>query len=147
MKGIFNEKRFLIILLALSTTVACKKDKDIEESSTLTGTYKGQFITGAQGSTVTNDVKVIFEGEYFTTIHGPLPRATQSSGNFEITGPSTIAFYNNTPHFTETYVTDRMLTGEGIYKIKGDSLILNAKILQNAMHLPILYEYRLKRTK
>ena len=133
-------KKLIYLSLLAFTLTACEKEENLP---LLDGTYSGTFRTLVDKKEQVSDFEVVLDARRFVTNKGGAGR-----GPFEVGTRNNVKFVDEL-FYTANFDWNTILTGEYIYQIKGDSLILD-KIIALPMSgttAGIYYQYRLKKIK
>lgn len=128
-------KKLIYLSLLAFALAGCKKE---EKLPLLDGTYSGTFRTLVNKKEQAIDFEITLNERRFTTNKGGAGR-----GPFEIGDRDNIKFVDEL-FYTANFDWNTILTGDYLYQIKGDSLILD-KIFETDPG--VYYQYRLKRIK
>ena len=133
------KKIIYLSLLAFALT-ACEKEENLP---LLDGTYSGTFRTLVNKKEQVNDFEVVLDSRRFITNKGGA-----GLGPFEVGIRNNVKFVDEL-FYTANFDWNTILTGEYIYQIKGDSLILEKIVAlpTSGTTAGIYYQYRLKKIK
>ncbi|MES2653658.1 MAG: hypothetical protein V4663_18105 [Bacteroidota bacterium] len=133
------KKLFYLSLLTLAFT-SCEKEENLP---LLDGTYSGTFRTWVDKKQQISDFEVTLNDRRFVTNKGGA-----GLGPFEI-GPRNKVKFADELFYTANFDWNTILTGEYLYKVQGDSLILDKVIAMPTAgtDASVYYQYRLKKIK
>jgi hypothetical protein len=129
-------KKLVYLSLLTFALSACKKEKN---QPLLDGTYSGTFKTWVNNKEQVSDFEVTLNAQRFTTTKGGAGR-----GSFKIINSDNIKFADEL-FYTANFDWNTLLSGDYLYRVNGDSLILDKVFMQSARDPSQYYQYRLKR--
>lgn len=133
-------KKLIYLSLAVLALLGCEKE---EKQPLLDGTYSGTFRTLVNKKTQITDFEVTLTDRRFITNKGGA-----GLGPFEVGARNNIKFVDEL-FYTANFDWNTILTGDYVYQVKGDSLILDKIIAlpTSGTDAATYYQYRLKRVK